>query len=343
MLLQHEVVTVSLQQVLCLSSVRVFVKDRYDDVSLSSATACLKELIHRFPNGLPTLDPFADLRVPITPDAMKLVGQLESLEKRLLALPASQGFPTGAQVSNANWLLLKKTASVRQKLGDVKVSLRRLRQQTEHDKKLKAMTKLMVQLKLLDEGGAVVMEKGMVAAELTSCDELVGAELLFSGELQALSVAAQCAVLSCLVCKGKKQSTAARKQQESRGKILPSSGEIEVEEDVLGEVQTGLESLRRAVERVAAAKLECGIALVEEESETSEGDGLDGDAIVENDLSQWAQKKEYSDSFSSAMAPVSFILLPHLSFSFLVRMSFCLLSEHLVCLSVCLCLCARVR
>ena len=150
----------------------------------------------------PLLDPFRDLRVEMTPDRVEGERRAGELVAGMLASPCERlpHLPALVAVAEQRRWLRRRVEQLTSAL-DADDSLRLLPD-------AEAKIGVLVHYGYLSaDGERAVTEKGRVACEVrTSFDELVLAELIFSGALDALAANEVAALLSCFVSKGKEPS-----------------------------------------------------------------------------------------------------------------------------------------
>ena len=188
------VVTVPLSYLDQISSVRIKMPpDLRPPDARHGILKVLKEVAKRFPMGVPVLDAQKDMKVAHA-DLGKLQRRLETCqarlqEERLQDPELHVALPTFRQRLD----LATKERRVRSRMREVEAVL----MQDE----LKGMRRVLRRLGHLSEDG-VIQNKGRVACELSTADELLCTELVFSGLLNELDPGPLAALLSCLVTEG---------------------------------------------------------------------------------------------------------------------------------------------
>jgi ATP-dependent RNA helicase DOB1 len=159
----------------------------------------LEEISKRFPDGIPVLDPRIDLRV----DEGKLdrfEAEVRKQERKLKGVVGGEDLqdPTQFELYSKKRELRKQRDAVSAQIKEA-VSL-------IHMDELKRRKRVLRRLEYCTEKDVILM-KGRVACELSSVDELVMTELLFSGVLNDLSPNEVTALLSVFVCDERSNET----------------------------------------------------------------------------------------------------------------------------------------
>nr|WCZ58335.1 exosome RNA helicase MTR4 [Paratrimastix eleionoma] len=241
---QLEVLPVSLHCVTAISSIRLYIpKDLRPLPNRMSVLNALLQVNEHFPDGIPLLDPVADMQINDEP-FLKLTKRIEVLEDRL------QSNPIFSEPK-----MLQKVLAYHQKM-DLKQLIEKQQRDIKSAKgmilnrELKAMRRVLRRMDFLDASSDVITTKGRVACEINSGDELVTTELIFSGLLNDLDVGQLVGVLASLVCeeKGADQITLRselqgpiKQLQEIANKVAKVSQEckIDIEPDEFVKSYTG--------------------------------------------------------------------------------------------------------
>ena len=195
---EAHVVTLPLAYLDRLSSVRVKMPpDLRPADARFSMLKVLREVANRFPDGVPLLEPSKDLKVDAE-SVGKLTRRLETAQTRL-----SEERLREAALHDSLPMLRQRLAvaaaerEVRARMKEVEAVLMR--------DELKGMRRVLRRLGHLSDDG-VIQNKGRVACELSTANELLTTELVFSGLLNELEPGPLAALLSCLVCEGGSKS-----------------------------------------------------------------------------------------------------------------------------------------
>ncbi|KAK3252649.1 hypothetical protein CYMTET_38064 [Cymbomonas tetramitiformis] len=189
---EARIIPLPLDRVDVLSSVRVHMsKDLRNADNRGAVVKALREVERRFPAGVPELDPRSDMKLK-SKDLDKIRRQIESLEGCIARHP------------------LAKSDSLQQRLDTLQAK-RNLKHSIKMAKKehkaatgmvmkdeLKARNRVLKKLGYVDQEGLVQL-KGQTACEISSSDEIVTTELIFSGLFKTLEVPEVVALVSCLV------------------------------------------------------------------------------------------------------------------------------------------------
>ncbi|XP_026194047.1 exosome RNA helicase MTR4 [Cyclospora cayetanensis] len=142
--------------------------------------------------GLPLLDPVVDMKVD-HPQLAELVSRMAASEAALKENPFNE-HPLCALYYAAQ----HRRMQMESRLRHIRTELDAQKETAIKDS-LRSMRRVLHRLGFL-EGEDVVTLKGRVACEVSTADELLASELLFSNALKDLTPEELCAVLSCLVC-----------------------------------------------------------------------------------------------------------------------------------------------
>ncbi|XP_037957460.1 exosome RNA helicase MTR4 isoform X2 [Teleopsis dalmanni] len=195
-----EVVNVSSDDILSISSLRVYVPDelRQSDHRLS-VVMTMREIKKRFPKGIPKLNPKKDLKIKSS-EFDEIVELIEVYEDRLY----KHSLHTTETDADVYPLYLKK-----QHIQD---ELQALRDKIKDARSLLQMDELNYRKRVLRRleyatSSDVIEFKGRVACELSAADELLLTELMFNGVFNDLTSFQIAAMLSCFVCDEKSSET----------------------------------------------------------------------------------------------------------------------------------------
>ncbi|GAA5899914.1 ATP-dependent RNA helicase MTR4 [Sporobolomyces salmoneus] len=233
---EFAVVPVLLSTLDGISHIRIFLaKDLKPLDSRMQALKSVKEVKRRFPDGIALLDPVENMGI-VDEAFKKLLRRIEILESRLLSNPlhTDPNLPTLYDQYSAKESLKLKIRTTKKKiqaahsvmhldeLRNRKRALRRLGFATNDD---------------------VVEQKGRVACEISSGDELLLTEMIFGGVFNDLTPQQCAALLSCFVFDEKSEQTSKLKEE--------LSGPLRV--------------MQEAARRIAKIAIESKLPLVEDE------------------------------------------------------------------------------
>ncbi|CAI5968318.1 unnamed protein product [Closterium sp. NIES-65] len=217
-----------------ISAVRLFLpKDLKHKEPREAALKSLQQLLLRAgADGVQMLDPEEDMEVN-SPAYRKAVRRAEALE----ALIASHALASAPDLQVRVRELARKSK--------LKIALKVLKKEVKAagglilKDELKARMRVLRRLEYIDED-EIVRVKGRVACEISSADELVVTELLFSAALADLPPETVAALLSCCVWQEKGAGGAKRPRESLQGPLA---------------------QLREIARRIARVQEECKIAL----------------------------------------------------------------------------------
>lgn len=181
-----------------LSALRVYKPSELrDEKSRAAVGRSVAEVLRRFPDGPPMLDPFSDLAIK-DESLPVLLRKIEAVDEAMLASPVAKC--SRLQLLMSQW---RKKQTVVEKIKGVKKELKIARGIILKEE-LKRMKRVLRRLGFTNNDG-VVEVKGRVACEINSADELVLTELLLGGNLNDMTPEVLVSVCSCFVLdEGKK-------------------------------------------------------------------------------------------------------------------------------------------
>lgn len=225
------VVPVLLTMLKTLSKIRLFIpKDLKSKSARTDMLRKLKEVKKRFPEGIPELNPQEDLKIK-DPAFVKLCSRMESLEDRLTTHKMAES--EGLQEELAKY---EKHLECNSQMALAKSDLKSAQQDVVLKQTLKHMKRVLRRLGFTTNTGVIDL-KGRVACEISTCDELLATELLFSGFFSDLDPAQIVALVSCLVCEEK------------------SEDKVNLKEELAAPLRQMQEKARRIAEVVKEAKI----------------------------------------------------------------------------------------
>jgi len=187
------VIPLELRCILKLSAVRVYVpKDIRSSENRETLGKSLREVHKRFPDGVPILDPVEDQKIK-DKDFLKVVRRIELIESRLKKHKATKLKDLDVQCE-----VYEKYTKLDSEIKKKKLDLSNCLEDANLKQTLKGMTRVLRRLGHAT-GDNVVALKGRVACEISSCDELVVAEIILSNMLNDLTPEQVVALMSCLV------------------------------------------------------------------------------------------------------------------------------------------------
>ncbi|ETV78170.1 hypothetical protein H257_08367 [Aphanomyces astaci] len=172
-----------------LSSLRVYIpKDLRTAESRLAVAKSLAEVMRRFPQGVPLLDPVQDMNID-DPAFEKIVRQIADTTEAIAASP---------ELSHSSSFALYV-----QKM-ECEAKERELERQIKDSQSLVLKDDLRRRKRVLRRlefvnGDNVIQRKGRTACEVSTADELLVTELIFNGAFNDLNVKECVALLSCLI------------------------------------------------------------------------------------------------------------------------------------------------
>ncbi|KAI9008179.1 rRNA-processing arch domain-containing protein [Gaertneriomyces semiglobifer] len=235
------VVPCSLNVIDGMSSVRLNVPERYDLKQADNRYRCLKmmrEALRRFPEGLPMLDPVADMGIK-DESFQKLLKKVAVLEKKLFSneLHDTEELPQLYE-------LYATKKDLEQKIKDTKKQVTSAENVVQLDE-LKCRHRVLRRLGYLTQADIIEM-KGRVACEISAGDELLLTEMMFAGAFNDLTVEQTVSLLSCFA------------YGEGGGK---EEGKSKLRDELAGPLRI----MQEAARRIAKVSNECKLGLDEEE------------------------------------------------------------------------------
>lgn len=193
-LISMRVFTISLENIDRISAIRIFTPQAlHSQEARKKVDLAVKEVIKRFPDGVPLLDPIKDLKI-IDENFTNLMERAKVLTKRLASHKLATDFTESERVD--------LIAAYEEKI-DLNNQARALREDArtfQHmamKDDLKKMKKVLKKLGHVDAHG-VLQTKGRIACEINTADELVVTELIFTGVFKSLTVEQSVALLSSM-------------------------------------------------------------------------------------------------------------------------------------------------
>lgn len=194
------VIPVLLPLVARFSSIRICLPtDIRPPDARTSVLKTINEVLRRFPDGLPPLDPIEDMKIK-SKDFERCVRKVESLEQRLHSHALSRD-----PMCDALMLLCAQKETMEAEIKAVKKMLKDSKSVLQLDE-LKARKRVLRRLQFCSSED-VIETKGRVACEISTGDELLLTEMVFDGVFNDLSVEQTVALLSCFVMGDKSESS----------------------------------------------------------------------------------------------------------------------------------------
>eukprot|EP00741_Cyanophora_paradoxa_P014004 tig00020723_g13518.t1 len=231
-----QVVPLLLALVADFSQVRVMVpKDLRPAEARANLGKTVAEVMRRFPDGLPLLNPVTDMNIQ-EPSFKKLYKRLDAVQERL-----------GGEAAFKAPDMKERLAAYERKMeldAQCKAVKKEMKQSSDiiFKEELRYRRRVLRRLGFAS-GEGVVEVKGRVACEVSTADELLATELLFNGVFNELQVEQCVALCSCLVYQEKSKETTRLRE----------------------ELAAPLRILQEAARRIASVAQECKLGLDVEE------------------------------------------------------------------------------
>ncbi|XP_068429478.1 exosome RNA helicase MTR4 isoform X2 [Clinocottus analis] len=189
---EMQVVPVMLHLLTSISSVRLYIpKDLRPFDNRQLMLKSIQEVQKRFPDGVPLLDPVDDMGIKDV-GLKKVIQKVEAFEHRMYSHPMHSDPNLEAAYS-----LCEKKALIAANVRTAKRELKKARTVLQMDK-LKCRKRVLRRLGFAGPSDVIEM-KGRVACEISSADELLLTEMVFTGLFNELTVEQATALLSCFV------------------------------------------------------------------------------------------------------------------------------------------------
>lgn len=219
---EMQIVPVNIDLITAISCIRLCLPSDLRPLdSRQKVSRSIKEVINRFPDGIPPLDPIEDMNIK-DESFLKLFTKIEKIESELYEHPlfpilknydvTDQNTANGSD-NKSNVITKNNSTELDIILKDIekfKNKQKLINQKTELQKRVKKvrsvvhLTELKCRLRILRRLGFIsdndVIElKGRVACEINSADELVLTEMIFNGSFNDLTTPQINALLSCFI------------------------------------------------------------------------------------------------------------------------------------------------
>ncbi|KAF0683621.1 Aste57867_24327 [Aphanomyces stellatus] len=172
-----------------LSSLRVYIpKDLRTPESRLAVSKSLAEVMRRFPQGVPLLDPVQDMQID-DPALAKLVHQIADTTAAIAASPEA--------ANTAAFELYVQKMECEAKERELERQIKESQSLVLKDD-LRRRKRVLRRLEFVN-GENVIQRKGRTACEVSTADELLVTELIFNGAFNDLNVKECVALLSCLI------------------------------------------------------------------------------------------------------------------------------------------------
>jgi ATP-dependent RNA helicase DOB1 len=239
-----QVISIPLDQVDCLSSIRVYIqKDLRPLDARQAAIKCVGEAVARLvekSGKVPMLDPKEDMKID-DKSSLKLFAKLQSIEKQIFEWKPLDGVEENRGSLREGLAALQKKRALAEKVAAAEKELKAAHGLVMKED-LKHMSRVLRRLNYLNEQGLVTI-KGRVAAAINSGHDLVLVELMFNGSFAEMSTEHMLAACSCFVCQDK----------------------MDENQKIPDGLKAVFASVQEAARRVAKTSIECRMEINEEE------------------------------------------------------------------------------
>ncbi|KAL4100475.1 hypothetical protein PRIC1_008267 [Phytophthora ramorum] len=205
---EMKICPVPLEMLDLLSSLRVYIpKDLRTLESRQAVGKSVKEVLRRFPQGVPLLDPREDMDIQ-DEQFTRVIEKTVEAEKKLKGSAFHSATDKEARFALYN-LKMEGEAKMRELERKIKESKSLVLRDD-----LRRRRRVLRRLEFVDKEG-VIQRKGRTACEVSTTDELLVTEMIFNGQFNDLSVNNAVALLSCLINTEKKKESDKPPQAES--------------------------------------------------------------------------------------------------------------------------------
>lgn len=195
---EMKICPVPLEMLESISSLRVYIpKDLRTLESRQAVGKSVKEVMRRFPQGVPLLDPQEDMDIQ-DEHFKRIIKKSADTEAKLQALAFHSVTDKDTRFALYNMKM------------ECEAKMRELERQINESKSLVLRDDLRRRRRVLRRldfvgGEGVIQRKGRTACEISTADELLVTEMIFNGQFNDLSVNETVALISCLINTEKKK------------------------------------------------------------------------------------------------------------------------------------------
>ncbi|KAL8003220.1 putative Helicase superfamily, ATP-binding domain, ATP-dependent RNA helicase Ski2 [Plasmopara halstedii] len=205
---EMKICPVPLEMLDLVSTLRVYIpKDLRTLESRQAVGKSLKEVLRRFPQGVPLLDPREDMDIQ-DEHFTRVIDKTVDAEHKLETLAFHN-----ATDKNARFALYNLKVESEAKIRELERQIKESKSLVLRDD-LRRRRRVLRRLEFVDKEG-VIQRKGRTACEVSTTDELLVTEMIFNGQFNDLSVNDTVALLSCLINTEKKKDSDKPPQAES--------------------------------------------------------------------------------------------------------------------------------
>lgn len=183
-----------------VSSLRVYIpKDLRTLESRQAVGKSVKEVMRRFPQGVPLLDPIEDMDIK-DEQFTRTIERTKETEEKLKNSPFH-----AAKDKETRFALYNEKMESEAKVRELERQIKESKSLVLRDD-LRRRRRVLRRLEFVDLEG-VIQRKGRTACEVSTADELLVTEMIFNGQFNDLSVNETVALLSCLINTEKKKES----------------------------------------------------------------------------------------------------------------------------------------
>ncbi|KAG0347735.1 ATP-dependent RNA helicase mtr4 [Podila humilis] len=234
-----KVVPILLSCIEQIATPRIFLpKDLKSKEACGTVQKSLQELQRRFPEGVPLLDPVANMNIT-DKEFIAVIDKIKVLEKILKNHPLA--ISQSPECLEELYTRYSKKVELTTRIKSIKKQIDEANSIAQLDE-LKCRKRVLRRLGYTSSSDVIEM-KGRVACEITSGDELLLTEMIFNGTFNDLTVEQTVALLSCFVFQEKSD-------------VIPA---------LRDELGIPLRLMQEAARKIAKVSQECKLSMDEEE------------------------------------------------------------------------------
>lgn len=189
---EMKICPVPLEMMDLISSLRVYIpKDLRSLESRQAVGKSVKEVLRRFPQGVPLLDPLEDMDIKDEQFA-RVIAKIADAEDKVKASPFH-----AAKDKDSRFALYTFKMESEAKMRELERQIKESKSLVLRDD-LRRRRRVLRRLEFVGQD-SVIQRKGRTACEVSTADELLVTEMIFNGQFNDLSINETVALLSCLI------------------------------------------------------------------------------------------------------------------------------------------------
>uniref|UniRef100_K3W7C0 Helicase ATP-binding domain-containing protein n=1 Tax=Globisporangium ultimum (strain ATCC 200006 / CBS 805.95 / DAOM BR144) TaxID=431595 RepID=K3W7C0_GLOUD len=189
---EMKICPVPLEMLDLVSSLRVYIpKDLRTLESRQAVGKSVKEVLRRFPQGVPLLDPLEDMDIKDEQFA-RVIKKIAETEEKVKASAFH-----AAKDKDSRFALYNLKMESEAKMRELERQIKESKSLVLRDD-LRRRRRVLRRLEFVGQD-SVIQRKGRTACEVSTADELLVTEMIFNGQFNDLSVNETVALLSCLI------------------------------------------------------------------------------------------------------------------------------------------------